>query len=341
MGDTIPISDFSGTAAARGGAKAQTAQTVQTAPPAAKPGSEPGTAGTVDIRLFPTRAEAEAAHKKGVRQLLMRKFAKELAFVRRYHKIPAELDRAALYFGGREALERAIEEALARDVFERNIRAEAEYRAYETEVGRSLFDRGHALTQTVIKIVELNAKLRAELAKSTGGGGAGAGGGGARPGATAPSKARAETRTLSLYELGRLKDRVRPEYLDAVAADLDRLVPKDFLAVYPVARLIRIRSYLEGLLIRLDRARIAPDKDKAKAAQVEPYAFELARLAAPPRSAAPSLPADIEAKRAAVEELRWMIEEFKLALFAPEIKTAFPISAVRLARKIAEIDALA
>jgi ATP-dependent helicase HrpA len=46
-------------------------------------------------------------------------------------------------------------------------------------------------------------------------------------------------------------------------------------------------------------------------------------------------------KRAAVDELRWMIEEFRLALFAPEIKTAFPISAVRLARKIAEIDVLA
>jgi ATP-dependent helicase HrpA len=43
----------------------------------------------------------------------------------------------------------------------------------------------------------------------------------------------------------------------------------------------------------------------------------------------------------AITELRWMIEEFKLALFAPEIKTAFPVSAVRLARKIAEIDAMA
>jgi ATP-dependent helicase HrpA len=45
-------------------------------------------------------------------------------------------------------------------------------------------------------------------------------------------------------------------------------------------------------------------------------------------------------KRTAIDELRWMIEEFRLALFAPEIKTAFPISGVRLARKIAEIDAL-
>jgi ATP-dependent helicase HrpA len=255
----------------------------------------------------------------------MRKFAKELAFVRRYHKIPAELDKAALYFGGREAVERAIEEALAREVFERNIRTEAEYRAYETEVGRTLFDRGHALTQTVLKIVELNAKLRGELAKGSGGGT------GAGPGAK-PSK------SLSLYELSRLKDKVRPEYLDAVTSDFDRLVPTNFLEIYPIARLIRIPRYLEGLLIRLERARIAPDKDKTKAAQIEPYAFELARLESSIRKkggqgiTSPFL--------GSVDELRWMIEEFKLALFAPEIKTAFPISAVRLARKIAEIEAM-
>ncbi len=315
--------------------------------PSAPPAAGTGAAGTVDIRLFATRAEAEAAHKKGVRRLLMRKFAKDLAFVRRYHKVPAELDRAALHFGGREALERAIEEALAREVFERNIRTEAEYRACEAEIGRTLFDRGHALTQTAIKIVELNAKLRTELAKGAGGGGAAATGARARSGG--------RTRPLSLNELDRFKDRVRPEYLDAIAADLDRLTPKDFLAVYPVARLIRIRSYLEGLLIRLERARIAPEKDKAKAGQVEPYAFELARLSKsgtqysfPISGARPSpekrgqsiVSPIFEARRAAVDELRWMIEEFKLALFAPEIKTAFPISAVRLARKIAEIEAM-
>ena len=288
-------------------------------------------AGVVAVRLFPARAEAEAAHRKGVRALLMRKFAKELAFVGRYHKLPAELERAALYFGGREAVERAIEEALAREVFERDIRAEAAYRAYEAEVGRTLFDRGHALTQTAVKIVELNAKLRAGLAK--------AGGGGPAP-ALAP--AAGAKRTLDRDGLGALKERrVRPEYLDAVAADLDRLVPKDFLAAYGVARLVRIPRYLEGLAIRLERARVDPEKDRAKSAQLERYTFELARLegelSRPKRGAvAPPNPE----KRAAVDELRWMVEEFKLALFAPEIKTAFPISGVRLARKIAEIDAM-
>ncbi|MCJ7487583.1 MAG: DUF3418 domain-containing protein, partial [Candidatus Aminicenantes bacterium] len=130
---------------------------------------------TIGIRLFATRAEAAPAHNAGVRWLLLRKFGKELAFVRRYHKIPAEFDRAALYFGGREAVERAIEEALARDVFERDIRTQADYTAYEAEVGHTLFEKGHALTQTAVKVVELSALLRAELGKGSGGG-AGTGG---------------------------------------------------------------------------------------------------------------------------------------------------------------------
>ncbi|HPW17503.1 MAG TPA: ATP-dependent RNA helicase HrpA [Candidatus Aminicenantes bacterium] len=336
MGDMIPVSRISAGAGAP-------------APGPTGGGAAPG--ATVAVRLFPTRAEAEASHRKGVRALLMRKFAKELAFVRRYHRIPAELDRAALFFGGREAVEAAIEEALARDVFERDIRAQAEYKAYETEVGRTLFEKGHALTQTVVKIVGLNARLRAGLA-AAGGGGSGGGAGGAAP-------------KLSLYELSRLKAKVKPEYLDAIAADLERLVPRDFLSVYPLSRLARVPRYLEGLEIRLGRARVDPDKDRAKAAQLERYAFELARLEADlakrtgarsslpgsgPRSTASetgraSFPPNREIGimspiSAAVDELRWMLEEFKLSLFAPEIRTAFPISAVRLARKIAEIDAL-
>ncbi len=349
IGDTIPFSEFPRDQSKPDNLPREAEEVIR------------GEPGAIAIRLFPTRAEAEAAHKKGVRWLLTRKFGKDLAFVRRYHKIPADFERASLAFGGREALERGIEEALARDVFERDIRTEAAFKAYEAEVGRTLFERGHALTQAVVKIVELQAKLRAELAAVSGGGsGGGATAGAGRAGGSAGSGRGGARTTLGLYELSKLKEKVRPEYLEAVAADLDRLVPKDFPAVYPVARLARIPRYLEGLLIRLERARIAPDKDKAKAAQIERYAFELVRLeresgtqyqfpnSRPDRVAPPSAikrghgivsPISAE-KRAAVEELRWMLEELKLALFAPEIKTAFPISAVRLARKIAEIDAM-
>jgi ATP-dependent helicase HrpA len=43
-------------------------------------------------------------------------------------------------------------------------------------------------------------------------------------------------------------------------------------------------------------------------------------------------------KKDALEKFRWMIEEFKVSLFAQELKTAFPVSAVRLKKKMREID---
>ncbi|HAJ26227.1 MAG TPA: hypothetical protein DCG53_03110, partial [Syntrophus sp. (in: bacteria)] len=45
-------------------------------------------------------------------------------------------------------------------------------------------------------------------------------------------------------------------------------------------------------------------------------------------------------KRIAIDELFWMIEEYKVSLFAQELKTPFPVSAKRLERKIAEIASL-
>ena len=280
-------------------------------------------ASSVGIRLFPTRAEAEAPHRQGVRWLLMQKFAKELAFVRRYHKIPAEHDRAALAFGGRDAVERAIEAALARELFECNLRTEAEFRAYESEVGRTLFEKGHALTQTTVKILGLHHTLRTEL---------GRGGLAAQRGPGAGPK-----RTLNLNELSRLKEPVVPAYFDEITRDLDKLLPKDFLEAYPIDRIILLPRYLEAMKVRLERARIDPDKDKAKAAQVEPYEYALERMEVDISAPALSVPPE---KRQAVEELRRMVEEFKISLFAPEIRTAFPISAVRLARKIKEIEAM-
>ena len=43
-------------------------------------------------------------------------------------------------------------------------------------------------------------------------------------------------------------------------------------------------------------------------------------------------------KLKAIEDYRWMIEEFKVSLFAQELKTAFPISRKRLEMKVQEIE---
>jgi len=47
-----------------------------------------------------------------------------------------------------------------------------------------------------------------------------------------------------------------------------------------------------------------------------------------------------EEKRKAVEEYRWMMEEFKVSLFAQELGTAYPVSLNRLRKKKEEIDSM-
>jgi ATP-dependent helicase HrpA len=46
---------------------------------------------------------------------------------------------------------------------------------------------------------------------------------------------------------------------------------------------------------------------------------------------------DSEEKRAEVEEFFWLLEEFKVSLFAQELKTVVPVSEKRLKQKIDRI----
>ncbi len=43
-------------------------------------------------------------------------------------------------------------------------------------------------------------------------------------------------------------------------------------------------------------------------------------------------------KRQALEEFAWMIEEYKVSLFAQELKTAIPVSRKRIDARMGEIE---
>jgi len=40
----------------------------------------------------------------------------------------------------------------------------------------------------------------------------------------------------------------------------------------------------------------------------------------------------------ALEEYRWMVEEYRISVFAPEMKTSRPVSPKRLQEKIGDIE---
>jgi len=266
----------------------------------AYPGLEPGEKG-VGIRLFKTREEAFSAHVRGAAALLAAKLSKDIEFLRRYLVVFEEYEKPALFFGGRAALEKGMLENIKREVFQRNIRSREEFESYAGAAMRALFEKSHALREAVFAIIEAYQKVR---------------------------------RTLREIDKVAGSSRALAALCQESKEDLESIVPGKFLEICSLDRLTHLPRYLNALQLRLERGKVDPGKDRKKMEQVRPFAEAFLRLK---EEISPETSSE---KKTAVEEFRWMLEEFKVALFAPEVKTVFPISPKRLAVKLKEIEGL-
>jgi ATP-dependent helicase HrpA len=109
--------------------------------------------------------------------------------------------------------------------------------------------------------------------------------------------------------------------------ELVELVPPAFLIVYPRSVIQTLPHYLKALRIRGSRSYASPEKDQQKREQIKVYQARLKELEAVAR--ATGCGADMQY----LEDCRWMLEELKVAVFAPEMKTRFRISGKRLDEK--------
>ena len=139
----------------------------------------------------------------------------------------------------------------------------------------------------------------------------------------------AKPRTISSLSQLNLATKDTPKPANVWAEELDALVPRNFLAVIPFVQLTHVPRYLKALTTRMERAKLNPVKDKERVQLIAPY---LARL----KSFRENPPKFAEAQRQ-LEEFRWMIEEYKVSLFAQELGTAFPISPKRLDQQLQRI----
>ncbi len=110
---------------------------------------------------------------------------------------------------------------------------------------------------------------------------------------------------------------------------LGQLLPPDFLSSFDGRRLRNSQRYLQALGRRVERAHADPIRDRARAAQLLVHEERLQSLAARPLYT--------EEQRQLVEDYREMLEEFRVSLFAQEIKTLYPVSEKRMLAKWAEI----
>jgi len=266
----------------------------------AYPGLEPTEKG-VNLRLFKTKEEALSSHQKGVEALLLPKFAKDLEFLKRYLILAEEYEPAALYFGGKSAVLKAMMENLKKEIFQKNLRSKTDFEAYAETVIRALFEKGHTLQQMTLQILDAYQKTK---------------------------------KALQILETANLSNKAVKDICMQIRDELQQLVPKNFLEIYPMERLAHLPRYLNALELRAERGKNDPEKDRKKAAQVIIFTDALDRLQ---KNISPKTSFE---KRNAIEEFRWMIEEFKVSMFAPELKTTFPISPKRLTLKLKEIEGM-
>ena len=115
---------------------------------------------------------------------------------------------------------------------------------------------------------------------------------------------------------------------DDIMKDIDTqlawLVYRGFIASVPREKLELYPKYFKALRLRIGRAKLDRTGDRTKMARFEPYWTQYRDLATGTNVK--------NVDRAALAEYRWMLEDYRISLFAQEIKTSQRVSPERLSR---------
>jgi ATP-dependent helicase HrpA len=113
--------------------------------------------------------------------------------------------------------------------------------------------------------------------------------------------------------------------LDDMRTQLAHLLAPGLFLRAPIDRLAHLPRYLRAIQVRLERLPHGPQKDQTKAEQVLPFWNDYVKHHE-----------GLRARGAPAEDLeafRWLVEELRVSVFAPELKTAVPVSAQRLTER--------
>jgi len=257
---------------------------------------------SVNLRLFLHKDDAHISHKKGVAKLFSILFSKDLKFLKKSLTISKEIKDYTKYFGGISIFEKRLYDRVVEELFCKDIRTEQEFFSYAESVACEIIKTGNEKLKIIISVL----------------------------------KAYHEART-TLYDLETAKkaNQTLTDFFKTLRDQLSRLVPENFIELYDNERMSHLERYIRAIMIRVQRGMVNFEKDQAKEKDVRIYTDCLNKFL---KSLSPHVSED---KRAAIEEYFWLIEEYKVSLFAQELKTAFPVSSKRLEQKSKEIERMA
>lgn len=249
--------------------------------------------GRVWVRLFPSRADAMKASETGIIALIMQVLSSQIKKLSRHWMLSEKLLGVVSFMGTARSFQEAFILFFLRDVF--------------GVYGPQRFDMS-GLRRQVTDITPKLALLGMERFEKV---------------RSVVREREAVRRKIEQYRQkhqGQIPA-VR-ERMDCLMVELEELVPPDFLERYRYEDMEKILRSLKALGIRIDRAYTSPEKDLEKEKVIQPFREELLKLG----EQFNKRPDDM-VLRSYMEKFQWMIEDYKIQVYAPEIRPSEKISA--------------
>ncbi len=253
----------------------------------------------IEIRLFQNKREADLRLRKGVCALYALHFREELKYLKKTIALSEEMKAWAKKLGGHRAIEESVFKRVLRNLFEVDIRSPEAFYALAEKIKPQILAEGQNVRKTTLPILKAYHDA---------------------------------INALDSLESASISNRPALQFLEILKNASQELAPPDFVERYETERLSHIPRYLKAITLGAQRGLLHLEKAMGKISQIHSLVDNL-------RNVIEKLPTyPTEEKLKAIDEYRWMIEEYRVSLFAQELKTPFPVSRKKLDEKLREIE---
>ena len=277
---------------------------------------------SVNLRLFSNQKESAANHIMGVAALYEIHFADVLKQLKKNIALNIGMKAIAENIGNPKHLEQSIINKVKKDLFFKPWRKHEDFIQHADSLNSKILQYGQQVLVAIEPVLkafdDTNAFVHKFMMKNTG-------------------------------------NNPVSKFLQDIRTELQSLVPIDFPEFCTFDRMKDLPRYSKALSLRAERGSLNLAAAQKKMQQVLIYSLQLRQMITPDIKDLVTMQTGIreiyrfkndisadcpEEKITMIEELFWMIEEYKVSLFAQELKTPYPVSPKKMNQLIEEIEKL-
>ena len=278
--------------------------------------------GSINLRLFSDEKQSTFHHQQGVAALYNIYFADLLKQLKKNITLNSAMKAIAASIGPPKQLEQFIINRIKKDLFLKPWRRQEEFIAHAGYLNSQILPYGQQVLTAIEPVLKTFDDTCAVISK--------------------------------LMTRNKGNNSVM-NFLKEIRTELSSLVPIDFPELYTFERMKELPRYCKALALRAERGSLNLTAAQKKQLDVLSYSKQLQEMIAP--NAKDTTPQQIgireitrfkedistdclEEKKTMIEEFFWMIEEYKVSLFAQELKTPYPVSPKKLNQLMEKIEKL-